>query len=696
MQASAYAEDEIDLRARLTAYRADPDVQKFYQGLPVIAAGSRILVAFGIAAAAAAASAGVGSLATGAIGTTETLGGTLLAAGGTAALEAITFTAVTQVLQQTIPGQVTPSGGLADLAWNFGLFLPLRLLSVGLAGGARSMVRSGVPIPVARGMAGLGQAVVSFPLLHGYGLLRSRLSTGRWPTDAEMRTMTGENLLMFVGLTLGMSVFSRWLPQRSSPLQLFREQYGWRFASVDAGRETLLKDFTELLRAGNPTQPQVDALRARADRLELEFGKILAEAQADARIDLAAIRAALEKAGAPPVEGAAALLQREFGMPAEVGLRAAGGDTQYSYRWQATNRLEGHLRSLRATVTKQVDRATGLRLLTADLGGGTLVTFAERPQVGDIIIDPADPAVARLLSDFGLSDPAAQRYVLARLAEQMVQNPRLGVAEAARTFRKGVLNPLRDNVGKRGSTVQQALLDWRAKGELASTASPDLVAAADHLVSRGILDDDAWLSGRTDENLAGVVGERLAAQELGPIVGRLGLEQLRNVRLIGTQFTDSTLTAVHTRSNGAAAKNIELAEIDILVVRRSGAQVEFHAVDDVKTVRDPGTAVSEARAQTQQALELLRAHQKGVAIPVAADEGTVYAFVHTVEGIDPNGVQVKLTGQLYETPGGARTDVVVPRGSRRPGTTELSFTHREILRLIALLRERQTIRSGQY
>ena len=94
-------------------------------------------------------------------------------------------------------------------------------------------------------------------------------------------------------------------------------------------------------------------------------------------------------------------------------------------------------------------------------------------------------------------------------------------------------------------------------------------------MSQGILDDDAWLSGRTDENLAGVVGERLAAQELDPIVGRLGLEQLRNVRLIGTQFADSTLTAVHTRSNGAAARNIELAEIDILVVRRSGAQVEF-------------------------------------------------------------------------------------------------------------------------
>ena len=171
MRASAYAEDETDLRARLNAHRADADVQKFYQGLPVIAAGSRMLVGFGIALAAAAASAGVGSLATGAIGTTETLGGTLLAAGGTAALEAITFTAVTQGLQQTIPGQVTPSTGLADLAWNFGLFLPLRLLSVGLAGGARSMARSGIPIPVARGVAGLGQAVVSFPLLHGYELL---------------------------------------------------------------------------------------------------------------------------------------------------------------------------------------------------------------------------------------------------------------------------------------------------------------------------------------------------------------------------------------------------------------------------------------------------------------------------------------------------------------------------------------------
>ena len=116
----------------------------------------------------------------------------------------------------------------------------------------------------------------------------------------------------------------------------------------------------------------------------------------------------------------------------------------------------------------------------------------------------------------------------------------------------------------------------------------------------------------------------------------------------------------------------------------------------MKTVRDPGGAVSEARTQTRQALELLPPTRAAWRSPSSQTGALYYAFVHTVEGIDPNGGQVNLTGQLYETPGGARTDVLVPRGSRRPGTTELSFTHRDIQRLVALLRERQTIRSGQY
>jgi len=85
--------------------RNDPDVARFYKALPLFVFGSRFAVSFGIILAASIATAGVGGVVAGAIATRTTLTGATLAAGGTIAVEALTFTLVSRGLQSVIPGQ---------------------------------------------------------------------------------------------------------------------------------------------------------------------------------------------------------------------------------------------------------------------------------------------------------------------------------------------------------------------------------------------------------------------------------------------------------------------------------------------------------------------------------------------------------------------------------------------------------------
>ena len=60
-------------------------------------------------------------------------------------------------------------------------------------------------------------------------------------------------------------------------------------------------------------------------------------------------------------------------------LRRAGGLQQYSYEWGRTNRLEGRLSDLRATVEKTSDQTTGLRVLTANFPDGPSMRYDAVP-----------------------------------------------------------------------------------------------------------------------------------------------------------------------------------------------------------------------------------------------------------------------------------------------------------------------------
>jgi len=199
-----------DLRSRLSSFRSDQTVIDFYKALPAAIAISGMVARLAIVLVASIATAGVG----GAIGTGATTGATVtggvtvgsaLAFAGTAALEALTFTGVSQGLSAVVLGDpLTVKGFLVDLAWNIGLFGAMRGLSLGVGRGL-----SGTGLEMLRAPVAL---TVSFPILMGYGVIRFRLSQGHWPSDEELDQMTAETLLTMLAVTVTTSAVQRWLP----------------------------------------------------------------------------------------------------------------------------------------------------------------------------------------------------------------------------------------------------------------------------------------------------------------------------------------------------------------------------------------------------------------------------------------------------------------------------------------------------
>jgi len=360
------------------------------------------------------------------------------------------------------------------------------------------------------------QMIVSYPIVHYLGILEFRLTQGRWLTSEEIDSMAAQNLIMMAGLALGMGIVQRYLPSevKTSMLATFLKKYGMQFETLEAARQKLLADLADLADQGRSNDTTaVDALKKRAQVIEDEYKKFVGEVEADKAIDLKAIRAELKKVGAADLEGSAKLLSKELGLQEDVDLQRAGGDRQFTYKWGKTNKLEERLSDLGAQVAKEADPQTGLRTLTARFQGGDPLTFQERstpyPGIKEVNVDPSDPVVQKLMADFKISDPAAQRFLLRMLTIELAINPGHGLASAA----KPVHRKLNNMQAQGKDSVENQLLDLRQKGEVGSKAPPALIAKAEKLIDVGILSSQEWLSDRTHENMEGTVGEMLAYLE---------------------------------------------------------------------------------------------------------------------------------------------------------------------------------------
>lgn len=500
--------------------------------------------------------------------------------------------------------------------------------------------------------------------------------------------MTAHNLLMMAGLAVGMRAVQRWIPtgRRPTALQLFRQEYGWRFETIDAGRQRLVEELGQLVRSGRATdQAAVDQVRPRARILEQEFSRILAEAQADRNINLAEIRTQLKQARTTVIEGQSELLARELGLAEETGLRSAGTGRAYTYSPGKTNDLEGRLRALGARVTKTQEQGTGLRTMTAQFGTDPPLTFRERqlPTYGtrEISVDASHPAVQDLFARFSIADPLAQQMVVEMLTFQLAREPTRTTEWAAQQV-QGSLNRMR-RAAPAGRTVEELVLELRRRGIIASTVSPALLTRAQELVATGILRSEEWLSARNDDNFLGVVGEwlgRSIVQGGAPA----GARTLRNVHFVGDVFTDAQGTRPRQMSSGRPMVNTDIAELDYMVASQTGGPFEVHSVVNVKGVTGRG---GEGVTQNELALSCIRT-TRGELFPIRDGSQTYYARLRSVSGIDAATSQAVDLSALREAPGGARAETLGPQGARGYSGS-LGHSAADILTLARILREIQ-------
>ncbi|MCX9028612.1 MAG: DUF4157 domain-containing protein [Candidatus Methanoperedens sp.] len=683
-----------DLRTRVTSLRGDANVDRFYRALPGLIGASRLITALAVAFAASWAAASVGGIVGGAATRTLVTGGGLtvrggLAIGGAVTLEALTFTLVSQGLGTVLLGQrPTAHDLLVDFAWNLGLFSVFRGLSVGIGRGLYGTSIAALSGPI--------QTTATFPVLHGYGVLRFRVESGRWPSDQELDQMTAQNLLMMVGLMVGMRAVQRWIPagRRPTALQVFRQRYGWRFEAIDAGRQRLIEELGQLVRAGRATdQAAVDSIRPRAHILEDECNRIVAEAETDPKVNLAEIRTQLKQAHTTVIEGQSELLALELGLAEDTGLLSAGSQRAYTYRSGKTNDLEGRLRALNARVTKTQESVTGQRTLTAQFGNDPPLTFQERqrPAYGtrEVNIDASHPSVQNLYTRFSIADPQAQRMIIQMLTYQLSRAPTQTVDWAARQVELS-LNGMR-RAAPAGKTVEELVLELRGRGIIASTApAAPLVTKAQELVTAGIIRSSEWLSGRTDDQFIGVVGEWLGwsvVQGAAPAGARV----FRNVRFVGDVFTDAQGTTPRQMSSGRPMVNTDVAELDHMTASESGGRFDVHSVTNIKAVTGLG---GDASTQNANALSCIQT-PRGQLVPIREGSHTYYARIRSVSGVDTATNQTIDFTTTQEAQGGARSETLGPQGARGY-TGSLGYSAREILILAKLLKEIQLMHTPGY
>lgn len=694
MKAAADAGDSKQLQALVTAYENDPAIQEFFtKRIPVILMASRMLVSLGITLAAAAVTAGVGGAFTSAIGTTTTTTGRVLALAGTAAVEAITFTAVSRRLASIGPGPGPQGGALADLAWNFGLFLLLRI-----AGGA---VRTSL---TARGLEALEkpiQLVTSATLLQAYGVLRFRVEEGRWPTEDELSKMVGDNLMMLIGITLATRSISKLFEVNTKfkNLRTFAHKYAWRFERLEAGRQSLLNQFRAALESGNAVDAaEIARLKTAGATVEAALKTLIDEIKADRSFSLEGAAKELSALDVGKIQGSEELLAKSLGLPEDVRLRWSGALDQYSYEWGGTTRLENALRALGALVDKTAEPGSGLRTLTANFKERPAMTFVERqapvsPATRDVEIPLNAPELLKLIADFAINDAAAQRYLVRLLAAELMKNPSHGLSSAAKPVTK-LLRRLAEKAKKAGTSTEQEVLVLRKRGFYTSEAPAALLPLVDLLVGKNILTSAEWLSARTTQEFASAVSEILGYEA---VVAKAATGEivLRRVRIIGDLFEDAAMTKPHiNKATGQRRTGVDVVpELDVLIVVDHGGHFEVRRLGNIKGYAGGAT---DAKNQNQLSLEALRAHAKGTSFPLTTRDGAkLYGRVTGVRGYSATGVEVPLTGRVAEAPPGVTTETIGPKDSREYDV-QLPVNKNEIGQIVRLLRERQAQSSPNY
>lgn len=694
MKAAADADDLKLLREKVRSYEIDPAILDFFKKkIPVYLMASRMLVSLGITLAAAAVTAGIGSAFSSTI-TATTTAGRALALAGTAAIEAITFTAASRGLATIAPGPGPQGGAFGDLAWNFGLFALMRI-----AGGA---VRTSL---AARGLESLEKPVnlvASASLLQAYGVVRFRAEEGRWPSGDELARMTGDNLMMLIGITL----VTRSIPKlfeantKYKNLRTFARKYAWRFEGLEAGRQSLLNQFRVALETGKATDAaEIARLQAAGKTVEDALKSLIDQIKGDRGFSLEGAAKELEALGLGKVEGSEELLARGLGLPEDVLLRWAGALDEYTYRWGGTSRLENALRALGAIVEKTVEPATGLRTLTANFKDRPSMTFVEReaplsPATKEVDVPLNAPELLKLLTEFGINDPAAQRYVVRMLAAELAKSPEHGLASASKPVR-ATLRRLAETAKKAGTSMEHELLELRQRGVHGVKASPALLALVDSLVGQGILKSVEWLSARTSEEFSGAVSELLGyAGEVSR--SATGESVLRRVHIIGDLFEDAALTKPRLdKAAGQPRTGVDVVpELDLLVVvDKGGGRFEIQRLANIKGY---ASGVADAKSQNQLSLDALRAHARGTSFEIKTRDGaTLYARVTNVVGYTAAGAEVPLTGRLAEALAGASTHTIGPKDARGFDQA-LSVKGSEINDIVRILRERQARTSPDY
>jgi hypothetical protein len=335
-----------------------------------------------------------------------------------------------------------------------------------------------------------------------------------------------------------------------------------------------------------------------------------------------------------------------------------------------------------------------LRTLIARFGEDAPLTFAERadPVYGyrEVVVNPADPAVAGLLTTNAITDPAATRMVVRMIAAQLAREPTRDLAWAVTQVTRLLRTQLATMPA--GTTMEGAVLDIRTRGLEGRLASPALRAQADALVNEGILRSEEWMSGRTEDQFRGAVGEWLG-REIVRAGAPAGGRTVRNVRFIGDLFADEAGTIPHEQSRGRPVVNTDVGEADFMVVTETAARFEAQSVANVKAARGLS---GDAAVQNANALSLIRGHASGALAPIRVGGQVRWARVRSVQGVDvQSGAALDLSGRLTERSGGARGETIGPRTA--PGYTRaLPLTEAEITTLVRLLREAQMMRTPDY
>jgi hypothetical protein len=676
VKAAYDAHDTEKLKERVDSLENDENVKNFYKGLPAAMQVTRLIGKIGVTTLAALATGGVGGLITGgarAAATGITLRGALTFA-GTAVLEAATFTAVNAAASKLFFDEKISFGSLLkDFAWNVGLFMVLRVVSGVSTVMLRSAELQALNAPV--------QLATGFPLAHGYGVIRFRIEQNRWPTKAEFDQMTAESLIMMAAIVVGSTGVQRYLQARktATSLSLFQREYGWRFEALETLRTKLGENVKKAEAGGKGNDPtELNAAKANAKVLEERFQQLLDTILKDKRFQVSQIRQELNALRDVVPDVAADLLTETLGLPPEIGIRRAG-QASYTYANGKTSSLEASL-SGQYTVTKSTDPTSGLKTVTATSTKAPTLVFQERA-TGALDLDIRLYDVQKLMLDFSLSDPGAQKMLWRMLSEN-------GIAKDAKQATTITRKQVRDLTAKEGRSANDVLRDLHETGRLRSRALKAVVEVADRLDKSGILKSAEWLEARGTDNQRGVVGEWLAKETVSPPAGA---RVLRRVTVQADLFEDAAGTVLAKDTDGRARVNVTAAETDLVYARDVAGAVEVDMVINVKASGEKGMSKS-ATVQNANFEALLRA-KPGDLVKLQLADGVRYARINAIRALD-GGTTVDLTGKLKPA-ATLDTETVGPKGAGG-FTKQLGLDKGGISAVADVLNETQLIRSGEY